>query len=181
MGPPPWLYVAPEVEGDEVLQDRLAKYRRDQDAIWRVKNAPLSLLDALTPDVVDGHGAVVIDRFSVWIAAQLRARPPAQDAELQDEIERLAGGCSTWWAWPIRRWPRAPTGWCSWSAAFRCGCADQRGGVPGAGHDGHAGRLPVLGPRLKRGGPSVDGSLVAPCAPRYHRSRMITAEPCPGC
>jgi len=90
MGPPPWLYVAPEVEGDAVLKDRLAKYRRDQEAIWRVKDAPVSLLDVLTPDVLDDHGAVMIDRFSVWIAGQLRTRAPAQDAELQDEIERLA-------------------------------------------------------------------------------------------
>ena len=90
MGPPPWLYVAPEVEGDGEIEKRLATSRRDQDAIWRVKNAPANLVDALAPEIVDGHGAVVIDRFSAWIRTQLNMRPPSQDGELQAEVELLA-------------------------------------------------------------------------------------------
>jgi len=90
MGPPPWLYVGPDVEGDDALKDRLARYRRDQDAIWRVKNSPPSLLEVLTPQVIGGHGAAVIDRFSAWIRMQLQTRPPEQDGQLQAEVETLA-------------------------------------------------------------------------------------------
>jgi len=87
LGPPAWLYVAPEVEGDEDLKNRLAKHRRDQEAIWRVKDAPARLQDALTPELTDGAGAMVLDRFAVWVAGRL---PLAQDRELLDEVEDLA-------------------------------------------------------------------------------------------
>jgi adenosylcobinamide kinase / adenosylcobinamide-phosphate guanylyltransferase len=90
LGPPPWLYVAPEVEGDQDLKGRLAKHRRDQDAIWRVKDAPPHLEDALVGDVVDGHGAMVLDRFSVWLSGRLGAAKSDDDRGLLDEVEHLA-------------------------------------------------------------------------------------------
>ena len=90
LGPPPWLYVAPDVEGDEDLKGRLAKHRRDQDAIWRLKDAPTRLEEALGAQVVEGHGALVLDRFSVWLSGRLSTTPPSADHELLVEIEALA-------------------------------------------------------------------------------------------
>ena len=87
LGPPPWLYVAPEVEGDDALTNRLAKHRRDQEAIWRVKDAPPRLHDALTAEVVEGAGAMVLDRFSAWVTGRMAA---VTDRVLLDEIEELA-------------------------------------------------------------------------------------------
>ena len=91
LGPPPWLYVAPEVEGDEDLKARLARHRRDQDAIWRVKDAPPHLEDALAVEVSDGHGAMVLDRFSLWLSGRLITSDAAGgDRGLLIEVERLA-------------------------------------------------------------------------------------------
>lgn len=98
LGPPPWLYVASEVEGDDDLKARLARHRRDQDAIWRLKDAPEHLEQALEPDVVEGHGAMVLDRFSLWLSGRLAATgadrgqldSKAADKILLDEVERLA-------------------------------------------------------------------------------------------
>ena len=36
LGPPPWLYVAPHIEGDDELKARLARHRRDQEAAWHL-------------------------------------------------------------------------------------------------------------------------------------------------
>ena len=90
LGPPPWLYVSPQVEGDEAVKTRLAHYRRDQEAIWRIKDAPARLEDVLVPEILERHGALVLDKFSLWIAGRLAQTPPAQDAALLEESERLA-------------------------------------------------------------------------------------------
>jgi adenosylcobinamide kinase / adenosylcobinamide-phosphate guanylyltransferase len=90
LGPPPWLYVAPEVEGDVDLKGRLARQRRDQEAIWRVKDAPEHLDEAVGPEVLDGHGAVVLDRFSVWLAKRLADVGDGDDRRLMGDVERLA-------------------------------------------------------------------------------------------
>jgi adenosylcobinamide kinase/adenosylcobinamide-phosphate guanylyltransferase len=90
LGQPPWLYVAPEVEGDEELKSRLARQRRDQNAIWRVKDAPVKLEDALTAEILDGAGALVLDRFNVWLAERLAAPEPRSDRSLYEEVETLA-------------------------------------------------------------------------------------------
>ena len=87
LGPPPWLYVAPEVEGDDDVTKRLAQHRRDQDAIWRVKDAPVRLQDALEADVIGGAGALVLDRFAAWIGARMSGKA---DSELLAEVEELA-------------------------------------------------------------------------------------------
>jgi adenosylcobinamide kinase / adenosylcobinamide-phosphate guanylyltransferase len=87
LGPPPWLYVAPEVEGDDDVTNRLAQHRRDQEAIWRVKDAPVHLQDALTVDLLEGAGAMVLDRFAAWVAGRM---PVVQDRELLAEVEELA-------------------------------------------------------------------------------------------
>ena len=47
LGPPPWLYVAPHIEGDDELKARLARHRRDQEAAWHLHEAPAKLADAL--------------------------------------------------------------------------------------------------------------------------------------
>jgi len=87
LGPPPWLYVAPDTEGDEDLKHRLAKHRRDQEAIWRVKDAPLLLQDALGADVIEGAGAMVLDRFATWVSGRLTK---VDDRGLLAEVEELA-------------------------------------------------------------------------------------------
>lgn len=90
LGPPPWLYVAPQVEGDEELTARLARQRRDQDAIWRVKDAPMHIEDVPLPDVLADHGAVVLDRFSAWVQERLIATDPSHDGRLLSAVEALA-------------------------------------------------------------------------------------------
>ena len=91
LGPPPWLYVAPEVEGDEDLKGHLSSHRRDQDAIWRVKDASAHLEDALASEVIDGHGAMVLDGFHAWLSGRLvSATADGNDRALVDEVERLS-------------------------------------------------------------------------------------------
>lgn len=92
LGPPPWLYVAPDVEGDDDLEARLAQHRRDQDAIWRLKDAPDRLELALDKDVIGDHGAMVLDRFSLWLSGRVAANPDNPDKGLLDEVESLADG-----------------------------------------------------------------------------------------
>ena len=90
LGPPPWLYVAPEVEGDEDLKNRLATQRRDQDAIWRVRDASAHLEEALTAEVIEGHGAMVLDRFNLWLSGRVVSpHGPDDDAKLLEEVERF--------------------------------------------------------------------------------------------
>jgi|SRR5450432_1993205 adenosylcobinamide kinase/adenosylcobinamide-phosphate guanylyltransferase len=90
LGPPPWLYVAPAIEGDDELKARLAKHRRDQEATWRLLEAPEHLEAALEPGVLDGHGALLVDRFTVWVANRLARSQPSSDRALLDEVERIA-------------------------------------------------------------------------------------------
>ena len=75
LGPPPWLYVAPHVEGDDDLEARLAHHRRDQDAIWRLKDAPDRLELALDDDIVCALGAMVLDRFRLWLSGRVAEAP----------------------------------------------------------------------------------------------------------
>jgi adenosyl cobinamide kinase/adenosyl cobinamide phosphate guanylyltransferase len=90
LGPPPWLYVAPHIEGDDELKARLAKHRRDADATWKFMEAPEHLEAVLEPTTLSGHGSVIIDRFTVWVANRLARSEPSADRALLDEIERLA-------------------------------------------------------------------------------------------
>ena len=92
LGPPPWLYVAAHVEGDEELKARLAGHRRDQDATWRLIEAPEHMGRVLDGDAIGGGavGAVVIDRFTVWLSNRLAASDRAADRALLDEIEALS-------------------------------------------------------------------------------------------
>lgn len=87
LGPPPWLYVAPQVEGDEDLKNKLARHRRDQDAIWRVKDAPARLQDVVTAEVLEGAGALVLDGFAPWVVGRLSH---TDDRALLDDVEDLA-------------------------------------------------------------------------------------------
>ena len=50
LGPPPWLYVAPHIEGDDELKARLARHRRDQEAAWNLIEAPPSCRPAAAGD-----------------------------------------------------------------------------------------------------------------------------------
>jgi len=40
LGAPPWLYVAPAIEGDDELKAWLGKHRRDQEATWKLLEPP---------------------------------------------------------------------------------------------------------------------------------------------
>jgi adenosylcobinamide kinase / adenosylcobinamide-phosphate guanylyltransferase len=90
LGPPPWLYVAAHTDGDDELKAKLARHRRDQDATWRLIEAPPKLATALDPDTLHGHGAVVIDRFTVWLSNRLAGTENRADFELTAEVEALA-------------------------------------------------------------------------------------------
>ena len=90
LGPPPWLYVAAHIEGDDELKARLANHRRDHDTTWRLIEAPDKLGAALDPATLDGAGAVVIDRFTVWLSKRLAATDKTSDAELLREVEAVA-------------------------------------------------------------------------------------------
>jgi|SRR3954447_6074350 adenosylcobinamide kinase/adenosylcobinamide-phosphate guanylyltransferase len=90
LGAPPWLYVAAHIEGDDELKARLAGHRRDQDATWKLIEAPDRLEAALDPTLLAGHGAVVIDRFTVWLSNRLAATDRATDQDLLGEVEALS-------------------------------------------------------------------------------------------
>ena len=90
LGPPPWLYVAPKVDGDGDLEARLAKHRRDQDATWKVLEAPDHLEAVLDPATLAGCGSLIIDRFTVWVSNRLAKAPASGDKALLEEIARLA-------------------------------------------------------------------------------------------
>jgi adenosylcobinamide kinase/adenosylcobinamide-phosphate guanylyltransferase len=90
LGPPPWLYVAPHIEGDDELKARLARHRRDQNAAWHLHEAPAKLTAALAPETLVGHGAAVIDRFTIWLSNRLTASEAAADYDLVAEVETLS-------------------------------------------------------------------------------------------
>ena len=89
LGPPPWLYVAPNTDGDDDLKARLAGHRRDQEAHWKLIEAPGTLGNALDPDTVGNHGAVVIDRFTIWLSNHLAKFPQNADRDFLGEVEQL--------------------------------------------------------------------------------------------
>jgi adenosylcobinamide kinase / adenosylcobinamide-phosphate guanylyltransferase len=90
LGPPPWLYVAAQVEGDDELKTRLASHRRDHDTTWRLIEAPEKMSAALEPESLDGCGAVVIDRLTVWLSKRLAASDKSSDSDLLGEVQALA-------------------------------------------------------------------------------------------
>jgi adenosylcobinamide kinase/adenosylcobinamide-phosphate guanylyltransferase len=90
LGHPPWLWVASHVEGDDELKARLAGHRRDQDAIWKTLEAPERIETVLEPATLAGHGALVIDRFTVWLSNRLTATDRNADRDLIHEVELLA-------------------------------------------------------------------------------------------
>jgi adenosylcobinamide kinase/adenosylcobinamide-phosphate guanylyltransferase len=90
LGPPPWLYVAPHIEGDDELKARLARHRRDQEAAWRLMEAPAKLATALEPETLAGHGAAVIDRITIWLSNRLTASEATADYDLVAEVEALS-------------------------------------------------------------------------------------------
>ena len=90
LGPPPWLYVAAHIEGDDELKARLANHRRDHDTTWKLIEAPEKMSGALEPATLDGCGAVVIDRVTVWLSQRLAATDKSTDSDLLAEVEVLA-------------------------------------------------------------------------------------------
>ena len=74
LGPPPWLYVAPHIEGDDELKARLARHRRDQEAAWKLhRGAAEARPPRCSRETLAGHGAAVIDRFTIWLSNRLSA------------------------------------------------------------------------------------------------------------
>jgi adenosylcobinamide kinase/adenosylcobinamide-phosphate guanylyltransferase len=90
LGPPPWLYVAPHIEGDDELKARLAKHRRDQNATWKFVEAPEHLVSVLEPATLDGCGSLILDRFTVWLSSRLAKSDASADRDLLGEVEELA-------------------------------------------------------------------------------------------
>ena len=90
LGPPPWLYVAPHIEGDDELKARLARHRRDQGGRLEVaRGAGQARRHPAARDVA-GHGAAVIDRITIWLSNRLGASETAADYDLIAEVEALA-------------------------------------------------------------------------------------------
>jgi adenosylcobinamide kinase / adenosylcobinamide-phosphate guanylyltransferase len=89
-GPPPWLYVAAHIDGDGELKGRLANHRRDHETTWKLIEAPDKLITALDPAMLDGCGAVVIDRFTVWLSKRMAETDKSTDADLLADVEALA-------------------------------------------------------------------------------------------
>jgi adenosylcobinamide kinase/adenosylcobinamide-phosphate guanylyltransferase len=90
LGPPPWLYVAARIDGDDELKARLARHRRDQEATWKLIEAPEKLLTAIEPAALSGYGAAVVDRFTIWLSNRLAASEARADYDLLQEVELLA-------------------------------------------------------------------------------------------
>ena len=94
LGPPPWLFVAPYIDGDGELKARLAGARRDQDATWELIEAPEKLETVLEPATAGKYGSIVLDRFSVWLSNRVaksdKASDSGADTQLLTEVEALA-------------------------------------------------------------------------------------------
>jgi adenosylcobinamide kinase/adenosylcobinamide-phosphate guanylyltransferase len=90
LGPPPWLYVAPHIDGDGDLKARLAGPRRDQDATWELIEAPDRLNAALEPAAGGKYGSLVFDRFSVWLSNRLASTDKSSDQALLAEVEEFS-------------------------------------------------------------------------------------------
>lgn len=90
LGPPPWLYVAAHIEGDDELKSRLASHRRDHDTTWKLIEAPDKLATALDPATLEGSGAVVLDRMTVWLSKRIEGTDKSADGALLDEVASLA-------------------------------------------------------------------------------------------
>src|SRR5438477_11977418 len=90
LGPPPWLWIGPHIEGDDDLKARLRNHRRDQEATWKLVDAPEHLEAALTPENLAGMGSFVVDRFSIWLSNRVAKSQTSAADDLFAEIERLA-------------------------------------------------------------------------------------------
>src|SRR5262245_46136173 len=90
LGPPTWLWIGTHIEGDYERKARLAKHRREQDATCRLLDAPDHLESAFSPEKLDGVGAAVLDRFTIWVSTRLESSQASSDADLLSEVERLA-------------------------------------------------------------------------------------------
>ena len=90
LGPPPWAYVAPSVEGDDDLKARLAGHRRDQEAGWKLLEAPARLATIVETIKGGGYGAMVIDRFTAWVQNRLAGTERGAERALLAEVEELA-------------------------------------------------------------------------------------------
>ena len=78
------------IEGDDELKARLASHRRNHDTTWKLIEAPDKLAAALDPATLEGNGAVVLDRFTVWLSKHLEVTDKSKDGELLEEVAGLA-------------------------------------------------------------------------------------------
>jgi adenosylcobinamide kinase / adenosylcobinamide-phosphate guanylyltransferase len=90
LGAPPWLYVTSGEETEESVRKRIARQRRDKEAIWRTATTPVDLRALLQPAALEGLGALVLDGFTGWLTTRIAAAAPADDGALLAEIEDLA-------------------------------------------------------------------------------------------
>src|SRR5689334_15120597 len=90
LGPPPWLWVGPHIEGDDDLKRRLKNHRRDQEATWKLVDSGDRFEDALTPENLAGVGSFVLDRITIWVSNRLARSEENSDHDLLAEVERLA-------------------------------------------------------------------------------------------
>jgi adenosylcobinamide kinase / adenosylcobinamide-phosphate guanylyltransferase len=90
-GPPPWLYVTAGEETDDAIAKRIARHRKDKEAIWRTAVMPRELTLLFEPEALDGMGALVLDGFTAWLAQRLELgiTEPALLAEVGMLAERM--------------------------------------------------------------------------------------------
>ena len=91
LGPPPWLYVAAHIEGDDELKARLANHRRDHDTTWKLIEAPEQADHRARP----GDAGRAAARWSSTASpcgspSGWRRRRRAADGDLLAEVEALA-------------------------------------------------------------------------------------------
>jgi adenosylcobinamide kinase/adenosylcobinamide-phosphate guanylyltransferase len=92
LGPPPWLYVTAGEETEDSVRKRIARQRRDKEAIWRTAITPPDLRTLLDAKALEGLGALVLDGFTGWLTTRIAATTPDDDKALLTEIEALADG-----------------------------------------------------------------------------------------
>ncbi|MDB4979384.1 MAG: cobP, partial [Myxococcales bacterium] len=65
-------------------------HRRDQEATWKTLEAPEHLEAVLEPATLAGCGALIIDRFTVWVSNRIARGGASGDRALLDEVVRLS-------------------------------------------------------------------------------------------
>ena len=84
----PVVFVATAEPGDDDMAARIERHRAERPDYWTTVEAPRDLAAAVAS--VDPDATVVIDCLGLWVTNRMLEDPPATEAELIEEAERLA-------------------------------------------------------------------------------------------